>query len=76
MMESPEEASEMACPMVLQAVVGDKQLLLSFPFTPSTYHVVLARTGGTVASDTRAAIHISFLDFIFSSSIIGIDGLV
>ena len=43
MMVSPEEASEMAYLMVLQAVVEDMQLLLSFPFTPSTYHVVLAR---------------------------------
>src|SRR5215472_17212586 len=39
---SPDAASEMACPMVLQAVVGDLQLLLSFPLTPFTYHVVVA----------------------------------
>src|SRR5579859_1753508 len=43
MMESPDEASEIACPIVLQAVCGDLQLLLSFPFTPLTYHVLLAR---------------------------------
>jgi hypothetical protein len=42
-MESLDDANEMACPMVLQAVCGDLQLLLSLPFTPSTYHVVLAR---------------------------------
>jgi hypothetical protein len=30
----------------LQAVVGDKQLLLSLPLTPLTYHVVLAKTVG------------------------------
>ena len=35
MMESPEAASEMACPMVLQAAVGDMQLLLLLPVTPT-----------------------------------------
>ncbi len=29
--------------MVLQAVVGDVQALLSLPLTPFTYHVVLAQ---------------------------------
>src|SRR5690348_12893605 len=48
-MESPATASEMACPMVLQAVWRDLQLLLSLPFTPSTYHVVLATTAGAKA---------------------------
>jgi hypothetical protein len=43
MMVSPDEASDMAFPMVLQADVGDMQLLLSFPVTPFTYHVLLAR---------------------------------
>jgi hypothetical protein len=38
--ESPEAASDMACPIVLQAVWTDLQSLLSLPFTPSTYHVV------------------------------------
>ena len=33
----------MACPMVLQAVLGDVQVLLLCPLTPFTYHVVLAR---------------------------------
>src|SRR5437016_3863667 len=47
MIESPEAASEMACPMVLQALWVVSQLLLSSPFTPSTYQVVLARTLGT-----------------------------
>jgi hypothetical protein len=44
MIESPEEASEIACPMVLHAVVADMQLLLSLPLTPLTYHV-LAEAG-------------------------------
>jgi hypothetical protein len=30
--------------MVLHGVADDMQLLLSFPFTPFTYHVVLAKT--------------------------------
>jgi hypothetical protein len=42
---SPEAASDMACPMVLQAVVDDKQLLLSPPFNPFTYHVVAIAAG-------------------------------
>jgi hypothetical protein len=41
-MESPDEASEIACPMVLQAARGDLQLWLLLPFTPFTYHVVAA----------------------------------
>src|SRR5215469_7702685 len=32
--------------IVLHAVSAAKQLLLSLPFTPSTYHVVLARAVG------------------------------
>jgi hypothetical protein len=39
---SPDEASEMAWPMVLQAVADDKQLFVSLPVTPFTYHLVLA----------------------------------
>lgn len=42
MTESPDTASEMACPMVLQAVVEDVQVLLLLPLTPLTYHVVVA----------------------------------
>src|SRR3974390_2446129 len=45
-MESPADAREIACPIVLQAVVADKQLLLSFPLAPFTYHVVLAKATG------------------------------
>jgi hypothetical protein len=36
--------------MVLQAVVGERQLLLSLPATPLTYHVVLATA---LAAQTR-----------------------
>src|SRR6516225_4774157 len=46
MTESPEAAREMAWPMVLQAVSGDLQSLLSLPFAPFTYHVVLAKADG------------------------------
>ena len=46
MMESPDEASEMESPMVVQGVVGDKQLFVSFPDAPFTYHVVVARAIG------------------------------
>jgi hypothetical protein len=49
-MESPDDASEMACPMVLQAVCGVLQSLSSLPFTPSTYHVLLAMATGATAS--------------------------
>ena len=54
MMESPDEgdASEMACPMVLQAVWGDVHLLLSLPLTPLTYHVLLARAVGGRAKNS------------------------
>jgi hypothetical protein len=41
-MESPEEAIDTACPMVLHAVCTDMQLLVSLPLTPFTYSVVLA----------------------------------
>jgi hypothetical protein len=51
--ESPEAASEMACLMVLQAVVGDVQLLLLLPVTPLTYQV-LATTGRTRAVSSKA----------------------
>jgi hypothetical protein len=53
MIESPEEANEMARPMVLQAVVGDRQLWLSLPLSPLTYHVVLAKAVG--ARDRNSA---------------------
>src|SRR5207253_10331252 len=43
-MESPEAAREMECFIVLQAFVGDVQLLLSLPLTPFTYHVLAEAT--------------------------------
>jgi hypothetical protein len=43
MMESPGAASEMACPMVLHAVVAEVQSLLSFPFCLLTYHLNYAQ---------------------------------
>src|SRR5207247_10290045 len=46
-MESPAAASEMARLMVLQAVVGDVQVLLLLPLTPFTYQPVLATADGT-----------------------------
>src|SRR5215469_8607215 len=55
-MESRGEASAIACPIVLHAVVGALQSLPSFPFTPSTYHVVLAIAAGTRARARNSAI--------------------
>jgi len=49
MTESPEAARAMAWPMVLQAIWGDRQLLLSLPLNPLTYHVVLANKDGDTA---------------------------
>jgi hypothetical protein len=43
-MELPEVAREMECFIVLQAFVGDVQLLLSLPLTPFTYHVLAEAT--------------------------------
>src|SRR5215472_7285193 len=40
---SPDAANDMEWPIVLQAVVGDVQSLLSLPLTPFTYHVVVAQ---------------------------------
>jgi hypothetical protein len=40
MIESPEAASEIACPMVLQAVLEEVQLLALLPLPPFTYRVV------------------------------------
>jgi hypothetical protein len=67
MIESPDAARKMACPMVLQAVVDDLQLLLSLPVAPLTYQVVLARTIGTAANNISATTHVNFLDFTGSS---------
>jgi hypothetical protein len=67
-MESPEAASEMACPIVLQAVVSDLQGLLSLPLTPLTYHVVLAKATGARAensANTSKALNVSLSFIIF-----------
>src|SRR5215470_1698152 len=60
MMESPEAASEMAWPMVMQAVRVDKQLLLLFPLTPFTYHVV-ADAIGTHRANSNAVVSLCFM---------------
>jgi len=62
MMVSPDEASEMACPIVLQAVVGERQLWLSLPVPPFAYHVVLANTAG--ANNISAAKNNNAFNFI------------
>lgn len=68
LMESPETASEMACPIVLQAVVDDVHVLLSLPLTPLTYHVVLATAVEAKATDTAANTRLeSSLSFMFPS---------
>src|SRR5580692_3439226 len=64
-MKSLREASEMACPMVLQAVCGDLQSLWLLPFTPSTYHLLLARAVGRTPNNVSTAKQVSFRDFIF-----------
>src|ERR1017187_6700651 len=69
MTESPNEASEIACPMVLQAVWADMQLLLSLPLTPFTYHVVLAIAVEARARNTAANRKlVSSLSFMIFSS--------
>jgi hypothetical protein len=60
-MESPEVAREMACPMVLQACWLDLQLLLSLPFTPSTYQVLLASAVGAKAKNSRLNASLCFI---------------
>jgi len=64
MMESPEEASEMACPMVLQAIWDDMQLLLSLPLTPFTYRVVLARAVEAMARNIAISSSLARLNLI------------
>ena len=72
-MESPEEASAMACPIVLQAVWDDMQLSLLFPLTPFTYHLVLATTvGARNRAISRGVIVRSLcVMFIFSARRVG-----
>src|ERR1700680_4188482 len=54
-MVSPDAASEIACPMVAQAVAFVLQLLPSSPLTPSTYHVLLARAAGARARNSASS---------------------
>jgi len=61
----------MACPMVWQAVWGDRQLLLSLPFTPSTYHVVWARAFGAKARNRTRSRNVGTFDVILGSDFIG-----
>src|SRR5262252_5065740 len=55
----------MACPMVLQAVVGDLQLLPSLPLTPLTYHVVLAKAGGARAENSAKSSKVLIVSWCF-----------
>ena len=50
-MESPDEASVMACPMVSQAAVADLQMWLSLPVTPFTYQVLARAVGARPTND-------------------------
>jgi hypothetical protein len=68
-MESSDEASEMACPMVLQAVWDDIQLLQSLPFDPFTYHVALASAVG--ARGRNSAINSRLVRMGFTSILLG-----
>jgi hypothetical protein len=59
----------MACPIVLQAVRDDLQLLLSLPCTPSAYHVVLAKAGEARAKNSAKTsrllnLSLSFINFL------------
>src|SRR5215469_4399774 len=68
MTESPDAAREMACPIVLHAVDGDRQLLPSFPLTPFTYHVVLAkafeaRSKNSAKTGNVLIVSLSFINF-------------
>src|SRR5579862_541371 len=74
-MASPDEASEMACPMVLQAVVSVRQLLPSLPFTPSTYHVVWARAFGARARNKATSRNAVIFDAILVRDLIGLSPL-
>src|SRR5215467_1532528 len=66
MMESPDEASEIAFPMVLQGVEAERQLLVSLPLTPFTYHAVLAIAGASARNNVRSRRLNTNLDFMIS----------
>src|SRR3974390_1864947 len=73
-MVSPDAASEMVCPIVLQAVDGDMQLLLSLPFTPSTYHVLAAKAAGASvrmpAKSRLLSVSLCFIIFLLICSLL------
>src|SRR5580692_1159271 len=52
-MVSPDAASEIACPMVAQAVAFVLQLLPSSPLTPSTYHVLASAEEDSIIRTPR-----------------------
>ena len=66
LIESPDKEREIAWPMVLQAVVGDRQLLLSLPVIPLTYHVAAAATDDAAnkKASTRLGTNLSFITAI------------
>src|SRR5215469_613238 len=59
-MVSPDAASEIACPMVAQAVAGVLQLLPSSPFTPSTYQVLARAAKGNARERATIRIMVRF----------------
>src|SRR6516162_1039200 len=66
-MESPDTAREIACPIVLHAVSAAKQLLVSLPSTPSTYQVLLAKVDGARVRNnevSRRLVRIRFMTFL------------
>jgi len=72
LIKSPEAASEMACPMLLQADVAEVQLLLLLPLTRFTYHVVVATAvearAGNSDANKKMAISLCFMIFLFSDA--------
>jgi hypothetical protein len=65
----------MAWPMVLQAAVADRQLLVSMPVNPLTYHVVAARTNGAWVSSSAVAKRIELQERVFMVVLLGTAGL-
>jgi len=67
-MVSPDEASEIACLIVLHAVVGDVQPLLSLPLTPLTYQLLATASGARPRNGATAKILNNLLFIITSLS--------
>src|SRR5215469_1669778 len=69
-MESREAASEMACPMVLQAVVGDLQSLALFPLIPFTCHVLAGEVGATARNSAIPSrpVCMRFITFLLATN--------